>query len=158
MAQPAIPDSAIVPDGFSIFRQDRTATSGESKGGGVCVMTNNNWCSDVKIISSDCSAQVAPHDLMSGLPSAEGIHICCDNSSVYPAAATRRQQHGTRSAVWVIIDKTETSRPDAAFVVAGDFNTANMKKVLPKILPTHQRPDARRKHTGPCLFPFPKWI
>ena len=28
-----------------------------------------------------------------------------------------------------IIDKTETSRPDAAFVVAGDFNTANMKKV-----------------------------
>ena len=31
-----------------------------------------------------------------------------------------------------IIDKTETSRPDVAFVVAGDFNTANMKKVLPK--------------------------
>ena len=27
---PAIPDSAIVPDGFSIFRQDRTASSGKS--------------------------------------------------------------------------------------------------------------------------------
>ena len=40
---PAIPDSAIVPEGFTIFRQDQTVNSGKSKGGGVCIMINKNW-------------------------------------------------------------------------------------------------------------------
>ncbi|KAI3356034.1 hypothetical protein L3Q82_017301, partial [Scortum barcoo] len=52
---PSIPDSAIVPEGLSIHRQDRTINSGKSKGGGVCFMVNNKWCSDVEIISMGCS-------------------------------------------------------------------------------------------------------
>ncbi|KAI3352418.1 hypothetical protein L3Q82_005377 [Scortum barcoo] len=53
---PSIPDSAIVTEGLSIHRQDRTINSGKSKGGGVCfVMVNNKWCSDVEIISTGCS-------------------------------------------------------------------------------------------------------
>ena len=52
---PSIPDSAIVPEGVSIHRQDRTTNSGKSKGGGVCFMVNNLWCSDVRIISSGCT-------------------------------------------------------------------------------------------------------
>ncbi|KAI3355346.1 hypothetical protein L3Q82_017886 [Scortum barcoo] len=52
---PSIPDSAIVPEGLSIHRQDRTINSGKSKGGGVCFMVNNKWCSDVEIISTGCS-------------------------------------------------------------------------------------------------------
>ncbi|KAI3364955.1 hypothetical protein L3Q82_001119 [Scortum barcoo] len=44
---PSIPDSAIVPEGLYIHRQDRTINSGKSKGGGVCFMVvNNKWCSD----------------------------------------------------------------------------------------------------------------
>ncbi|KAI3370677.1 hypothetical protein L3Q82_007089 [Scortum barcoo] len=49
---PSIPDSAIVPEGLSIHRQDRTINSGKSKGGGVCFMVNNKWCSDVEVIST----------------------------------------------------------------------------------------------------------
>ncbi|KAI3373371.1 hypothetical protein L3Q82_006667 [Scortum barcoo] len=31
-----------------------------------------------------------------------------------------------------VIDRTETSRPEAAFIVAGDFNSTNLRKVLPR--------------------------
>ncbi|KAI3371528.1 hypothetical protein L3Q82_024117 [Scortum barcoo] len=65
---PLILDSAIVPEGLSIHRQDRTIHSGKSKGGGVCFMVNNKWCSDVEIISTGLfSGPGAPHDQMHGL-------------------------------------------------------------------------------------------
>jgi hypothetical protein len=38
---PSAPGYAIVPHGFSIRRQDRTITSGKSRGGGDCFMVNN---------------------------------------------------------------------------------------------------------------------
>jgi hypothetical protein len=30
--------------GFSIHRQNRDATSGKTRGGGVCLFVNNSWC------------------------------------------------------------------------------------------------------------------
>lgn len=55
---PAVPDHAVLPRSMlSVFRQDRTEESGKSKGGGVCFMTNNNWCDpmNVSILSRSCS-------------------------------------------------------------------------------------------------------
>ncbi|KAI3364119.1 hypothetical protein L3Q82_010794 [Scortum barcoo] len=98
---PSIPDSAIVPEGLSIHRQDRTIHSGKSKGGGVCFMVNNKWCSDVEdYFYGLFSGPGAPHDQMPALLSST----------------------------------TETSRPEAAFafIVAGDFNSTNLRKVLPR--------------------------
>jgi hypothetical protein len=46
--------------GFSVFRQDRTATSGKTRGGGVCLFANNCWCamSNIKEVSRYCSPEV----------------------------------------------------------------------------------------------------
>ncbi len=42
---PSVPDTAVTPsDNFSVLRMDRTAEAGKSKGGGVCFMTNKEWC------------------------------------------------------------------------------------------------------------------
>ncbi|KAI3368380.1 hypothetical protein L3Q82_008081 [Scortum barcoo] len=48
--------------------------------------------------------------------------------------ATRRQQQGHGRELYGVIDRTETSRPERLrFIVAGgDFNSANLRKVLPR--------------------------
>ncbi len=49
---PSVPDTAVTPsDNFSVLRMDRIAEAGKSKGGGVCFMTNKEWC-DPRNISS----------------------------------------------------------------------------------------------------------
>ena len=53
--------------GFSVHQQDRAATSGKTRGGGVCLFVNNCWCamSNIKEVSRYCS------------PEAEYLMISC---------------------------------------------------------------------------------
>lgn len=51
-----ITDEVMQPQGFSLFRTDRTAECmGRNKGGGVCCLVNNSWCMDVHVLSQHCS-------------------------------------------------------------------------------------------------------
>lgn len=51
LLNPSILESAIAPEGLSIHSKDPTIGSGKSKGEAVCFMINNQWHSDVEIIS-----------------------------------------------------------------------------------------------------------
>ena len=51
---PMVPE----PAGFSIYQQDRTSESGKSRGGGVCLMVNSRWGSDVAALSAHCSSDL----------------------------------------------------------------------------------------------------
>ncbi|XP_053290725.1 uncharacterized protein LOC128450974 isoform X2 [Pleuronectes platessa] len=127
---PSIPDSSIIPEGVSIHRQDRTTNSGKSKGGGVCFMVNNLLCSDVEIISSGCSPDLE-HLMIRCRP----YYIPSEFTSVVITAVYIRPHAHTNQALdelHAMIDRTERSRPEAAFIVAGDFNNAKMRKVLPR--------------------------
>ena len=46
--------------GFSMHQQDREATSGKTRVGGVCLFVNNNWCamSNIKEVLRYCSPEV----------------------------------------------------------------------------------------------------
>ncbi len=109
-------------DGVSIHRQDRAIKSGKSKGGGACFLVNNQWYSDVAVISTGCSLDL------------EHLMIGCHpyylpTSSVILTAVYIPPHADTNQALdelYGVIDRTESC------IVAGDLSNCNLIKVLPR--------------------------
>ncbi len=120
---PSVPDTAVTPsDNFSVLRMDRTAEAGKTKGGGVCFMINRKWCDprNISILSRSCS------------PHLEHLSIICrpfylPRVYIPPQADTSL----ALSNLHDVLSGYNNIHPDAAFIIAGDFNKANLKKVLP---------------------------
>ena len=54
-----IPDSAVQRPGLTIYRRDRSRDeTGKAWGGGVCILVNGRWATDVKILSKTCSVDI----------------------------------------------------------------------------------------------------
>ncbi len=129
---PTVPDTAVTPsDNFSVLRMDRTAEAGKNKGGGVCFFINKKWCDprNISILSRSCS------------PHLEHLSIICrpfylprEFTSVLVSAVYIPPQADTSVALSNLHDEISgyiNKHPDAACIIAGDFNKANLKKVLP---------------------------
>ncbi|KAK0136904.1 hypothetical protein N1851_026926 [Merluccius polli] len=131
---PMTPDHAIQPaEHFSVHRMDRTEESGKSRGGGLCLMTNNNWCDrrNVVPLTHSCS------------PNLELLTIKCrpfylprEFTSIIISAVYIPPQADTVTALselHEVLAGHQTTLRDAALIVAGDFNRANLKTVRPDL-------------------------
>ncbi len=125
---PSVPDTAVTPsDNFSVLRMDRTA----EVGGGVCFMINKKWCDprNISILSHYCS------------PHLEHLSIICrpfylprEFSSIMATAVYILPQADTSLALSKphdVLSGYINKHPDAASIIAGDFNKANLRKVMP---------------------------
>ncbi len=129
---PSVPDNAVTQsDNFSVLRMDRTAEARKTKGGGVRFFINKKWCDprNISILSRSC------------LPHLEHLSIICrpfylprEFSSTVVTAVYIPPQADSSLALSKLHDELSgyiNIHPDAAYIVAGDFNKANLKKVIP---------------------------
>ncbi len=128
-----VPDSAIELTGFSVHRSDRTKEfTGKSRGEGVCFYINNSCCDERNIhsIKSFCSPDLEFHMLL-----CRPFWLPREFTAIIITAVYIPPQANTDQALKELygnISEQETAYPDAAFVVTGDFNIANLRKIAPK--------------------------
>ncbi len=128
---PTVPNTAVTPsDNFSVLRMDRTAEAGKTKGGGVCFMINRKWCDprNISILSRSCSLHLEHLSIIS-----RPFYLPREFSSIVITSVYIPPQADTSLALSKLHDELSgynNKHPDAAFIIAGDFNKANLKKVL----------------------------
>lgn len=114
---------------------------------GLCIYINNAWCTDSAITERHCS------------PNVELIMVKCrpyylprEFTSVIVTAVYTPPDANAKLAMEELhaaISKQQTTHPEAAFIVAGDFNHSNLKTVLPKFhqhVSCHTRGDKTLDH------------
>ena len=82
--------------GYTLYRQDRTAASGKTRGGGLCIFVNNSWFTISKEVSRFCSPEVK-YLMISCRPH----HLPREFSSVFFVAVyiTPQTDAGTKTAI-----------------------------------------------------------
>ena len=126
----SVPDQAVTLPGFTLHRSDRSSKlSGKAKGGGVCIMINERWCTNSTELTHVCSPHLEYLTVKcrpSFLPRefASIIMIC-----VYiPPEANANT---TIAELANYVSSVENSHPDPAVIVLGDFNQTNLSSELP---------------------------
>ncbi|KAK3506378.1 hypothetical protein QTP70_002309 [Hemibagrus guttatus] len=114
----SIPDSAIELTGYTAQHHDRTSDSGKSRGGGLCMYVNNNWCTNTVTVDK-CRPIYLPREFTVVMITA--VYIPPDAN----ANSAIGHLHGS-------ICSQQCTYPDAVHIIAGDFNHVDLKAVLPK--------------------------
>ncbi|XP_073669588.1 uncharacterized protein [Paramisgurnus dabryanus] len=146
---PEIPDAAVELAGRSLHRSDRTEDSGKSRGGGLCIYVNKDWCTNSTVIDKYCSPDIEllvvkcrpfylPREFTVAVVTAVYIPPDADRNSALGHAL-------------IAIDKQQNNYPEGIFIVAGDFNHVNLKTVLPSF-DQHVKCATRGNNILDCVY------
>ncbi len=113
-------------------RTERKSSQGKAEAGVFASTINNSWCNERNIhsIKSFCSPDLEFHTLLCRpfwLPR-EFTAIIITAGYIPPQANTDQ----ALKELYRNISEQETTHPDAAFVITGDFNKANFRTIAPK--------------------------
>lgn len=118
-----IPDEAVQLKGTSLFRADRDAvSSGKSRGGGLCIYINKDWCANATSVFKHCS-ELVEFLIVSCRP----FYLPWEFTSVivvaiYIAPSSNANANEVLCPLYDAISMLLTKHPDSFVVVAGDFN------------------------------------
>ena len=72
----SVPDSAVKPPGFALFRSDRICENvNKQGGGGVCFLVNEAWCTDSKILSQTCTPELETLTIIAAYSTCQGSSV-----------------------------------------------------------------------------------
>ncbi|KAK1785723.1 hypothetical protein P4O66_019072 [Electrophorus voltai] len=133
---------------------DRTADSGKSRGGGVCVMVNNSWCNNANVVTLACSCSPNLELLALKL---RPFYLPREFTSVIINTVYIPPQANMDTALWELheaLTQFQAQHRDTALIVVGDFNSANLKRAVPNLyqhvtVPT--RGNRTLDHNESCL-------
>ncbi|KAK0147722.1 hypothetical protein N1851_012574 [Merluccius polli] len=148
-----IPDSAVQLEQLTCYRADRAHGNGcKQRGGGVCVYIRDAWCQDAVVVCRHCS------------PLAEFMIIKCRPfylpreftavlliAAYIPPTSSSSDRNAALNELYQAISEQQTAHPDGFAIVAGDFNHANLKTVLPKLY-QHVNFPTREKNTLDMVY------
>ncbi len=124
-------DSAIQLNMLTCYRADRdTALSGKTRGGGLCMYINKEWCNNAAVLSKHCSSLV---EFM--FVKCRPFYLPREFTAIVIVAVYIPPRANAKDALrelYSAISEQQTNNPDGFFIIAGDFNHANLKTVLPK--------------------------
>ncbi|KAK1797517.1 hypothetical protein P4O66_000811 [Electrophorus voltai] len=106
---------------------DGTADSGKSRGGGVCVMVNNNWCNNANVVT--LARSCSPNLELLALKF-RPFYLPREFTSVIVSTVYIPPQANMDTALWELheaLTQFQVQHRDAALIVLGDFNSANLK-------------------------------
>ncbi|KAK2891548.1 hypothetical protein Q8A73_017213 [Channa argus] len=127
-----VPEAAIQLDGLTVFRADRNAAlCGKTRGGGMCVYINTEWCKNSVLVSRFCSLLVELVTVR-----CRPFYIPREFTTVFivgvyiPPSANAKE---VLCKLYGAISDLQNAHPDRLFFIAGDFNHANLRTVLSKL-------------------------
>ncbi|KAK3518561.1 hypothetical protein QTP70_001593 [Hemibagrus guttatus] len=132
-----VPDAAIQLHGLTVFHANRNAAlCGKTRGGGLCVYINTEWCKNSVLVSSYCSSLV------------EFVTVRCrpfylprEFTTVFIVGVYIPPSTNAKEALCELygaISELRNAHSDRLFIIAEDFSHANLKSVLHKF---HQHVD-----------------
>ena len=115
--------------GFTLIRTDRTESSKNERGGGVCAYINNSWCKNIKVIEQYCDLNIKlltlglrPHYLPR-----EITYIVATIIYVPTSANTQQGSEKLLNSINIIEDNDR----NIVKIIMGDFNSLKMNSFLP---------------------------
>ncbi|KAK1792027.1 hypothetical protein P4O66_001757 [Electrophorus voltai] len=133
---------------------DRTADSGKSRGGGVCVMVNNSWCNNANVVTLACSCSPNLELLALKL---RPFYLPREFTSVIINTVYIPPQANMDTALWELheaLTQFQAQHRDAALIVVGDFNSANLKRAVPNLYQHITFPTRGNRTLDHCYTPY----
>lgn len=115
---------------FSVYRRDRTEeATGKTRGGGVCVFVNSQWCTHVTVKEDLCHEDI---ELLT--VALRPFYLPREFNQLFVTVIYVQPNANLKSASSIlcnVINRLSASSPDAPSLILGDFNSLRLNRALP---------------------------